>query len=280
MVNIADLRLDKPDAPPTAQRRGRRARVLPAAIVAIILATPAAYLLWPRRVPGSAPVRVQTQEIHPRTHAEPAAEPASDIVVPPLDETDPLVRQLVSALSTHPTITAWLATDNLIRNFALVTLDIAEGRSPSKQLRTIKPAGVFTIVDDGTTEYIDPGSYQRYNRYADAVAALDARGAARLYATLKPRITEAYRQLGDPDGEFDPTLTRAIVELLRTPVVDGRVALTRKSVNYEFADPALQSLSGAQRQFLRMGPRNVRLVQQKLREIAPYLGIDLTRQGT
>ena len=96
---------------------------------------------------------------------------------------------------------------------------------------------------------------------------------------MKPRITDAYRQLGDPEGEFDPTLTRALVELLRTPVVDGRIALTRKSVDYQFADPALESLSGAERQLLRMGPRNVRLIQQKLREIAPYLGIDLPRSG-
>src|SRR5919197_1764843 len=280
MMDIADLRLEKPEAPPAAQHRGRLARVLPAAIITIVLAAPAAYPLWPRRLPAPASVRVQTQEIQPRTHAEPVAVPAADIVVPPLDETDPLVRQLVSALSTHPTVTAWLATDNLIRNFALVTLNIAEGRSPSKQLRAIKPTGVFTTVNEGAAEYIDPGSYQRYNRYADAIAALDPRAAARIYATLKPRITEAHRQLGDPDGDFDVTLTRAIVELLRTPIVDGRVALTHQSVNYEFADPALRSLSGAQRQFLRMGPRNMRLVLQKAREVAPNLGLDLTRSGT
>jgi hypothetical protein len=276
MVNIADLSLDKTAAPP--QHAGRPGRFVPVAIVAIVLAVPAAYLLWPHRSPAA--VHVQTQQISPRTHAEPLAEPAADIVVPPLDETDPLVRQLVSVLSGHPIVTAWLATDHLIRNFALVTLNIAEGHSPSKQLTAIKPSGAFrAATHDGTTEYIDPASYQRYDRYADAVAALDARAAARLYATLKPRITEAYRQLGDPAGEFDPTLRRAIVELLRTPIVDGRVALSHKSVNYTFADPALESLSGAQRQFLRIGPRNMRLVQQKLREIAPYLGIDVTRPG-
>ena len=51
------------------------------------------------------------------------------------------------------------------------------------------------------------------------------------------------------------------------------MALASKSVAYEFADPRLQSLSSAQRQFLRMGPRNVRLIQAKLREIAPLMGI-------
>jgi hypothetical protein len=280
MVNIADLRLDKTEASEaTAARSGRPTRLVPLAIIAIILAVPAAYLLWPHR--SSPPsVHVQTQQVSPQTHAGPVAEPGADIVVPPLDETDALVRQLLSALSSHPTVTAWLATDHLIQNFALVTQNIAEGRSPSKQLRAIKPTGAFRAATDGTTEYIDPASYQRYDRYADAIASVDARGAARLYATLKPRITEAYRQLGDPDGEFDPTLTRAIVELLQTPVIDGRIALNHKSVNYTFADPSLESLSGAQRQFLRMGPRNIRLIQQKLREIAPYLGIDLTPTGT
>jgi hypothetical protein len=225
-------------------------------------------------------VRVQTQQINPRTQPGLVAEPGANIELPPLADTDPLVRQLLSALSSHPTVAAWLATDHLIQNFALVTQTIAEGRSPSKPLAAIKPAGAFRAAGEETNEYIDPASYQRYDRYADAITSIDARGAARLYATLKPRITEAYRQLGDPDGEFDPVLARALVELLRTPVVDGRVALARKSVDYEYADPALESLSGAQRQLLRMGPRNVRLIQQKLREIAPYLGIDVSRSGT
>jgi hypothetical protein len=277
MVNIADLRLDRTDAspPPAAERAGRWVLF---AIIALVLAVPAAYLLWPHRSPAS--VHVQTQQVSPRTQPGLVAEPGANIVLPPLDQTDPLVRQLLSALTSHPTVTAWLTTDHLIRNFALVTQTIAEGRTPAKQLKAIKPTGAFKTAGEETSEYIDPASYQRYDRYADAIASVDARGAARLYATLKPRITEAYRELGDPDGEFDRVLTRALVELLQTPVVDGRVALTRKSVDYEFADPALESLSGAQRQFLRMGPRNVRLVQQKLREIAPYLGIDLTHPGT
>jgi hypothetical protein len=44
-------------------------------------------------------------------------------------------------------------------------------------------------------------------------------------------------------------------------------------VAYEFDDPKLQSLSSAQRQFLRMGPRNMRIIKAKLREMAPFLGI-------
>jgi hypothetical protein len=94
---------------------------------------------------------------------------------------------------------------------------------------------------------------------------------------LKPRIQDAYRELGYPDGDFDRAMERALVELLNTPDIDGDVMLTPKSVSWEFAEPKLQSLSGAQRQFLRMGPRNMRIVKGKLREIAPLLGIALPR---
>ena len=42
---------------------------------------------------------------------------------------------------------------------------------------------------------------------------------------------------------------------------------------YEFANDAYEDLPAAQRQFLRMGPRNVRIVKAKLRAVAGYLGI-------
>jgi hypothetical protein len=105
------------------------------------------------------------------------------------------------------------------------------------------------------------------------VAGIDARGAARLYATLKPRIDDAYKELGTPHGDFDRTLERAIKHLLDTPVADRAPALEKAPTSFRFADPKLESLSPAQKQLLRMGPANARIVQEKLREIARYLGI-------
>ena len=39
----------------------------------------------------------------------------------------------------------------------------------------------------------------------------------------------------------------------------------------------LESLTNAQKQLLRMGPRNVKLIQAKLREVAVALGIPASR---
>ncbi|MFQ5745530.1 MAG: DUF3014 domain-containing protein, partial [Acidobacteriota bacterium] len=65
---------------------------------------------------------------------------------------------------------------------------------------------------------------------ADAFDSLDVEGCARLYAELKPLLTDAYRELGHPKGSFDVALSEAIEQVLRTPVVDEEVALVSHTV--------------------------------------------------
>jgi len=274
MPELGDLRLDKSaDVEPslgTSDRRGLRIMLF--GVVAVVLAV-AGYLVL-RRAPPAQPSGNAAHPARVTSDVVLAPERGEDIPLPPLDETDALVRDLVGRLSSHPKVAAWLATDRLIRNFAVVTVNIADGQTPVKHLRPLAPASPFQASTDAANAVILPASYIRYDAYADAVASLDAKGTARLYATLKPRIQEAYQELGYPTGTVDEALKRAIVELLKTPVVEGRVPLKRSSVSYTFADQRLESLSAAQKQLLRMGPRNVRIVQDKLREIAPFLGVD------
>jgi hypothetical protein len=194
------------------------------------------------------------------------------ITLPPLDASDTLVRTLVQALTESPAVMAWLPTNGLIRNFTVVVSNIAEGATPAKQLKVLRPAAPPRIATRDGSAYIDPRSYDRYARIADAAASIDAAGAAKLYATLKPRIEDAQRDLGTADS-FDRTLERAIVALLSTPVVDGSERLKPKGIGYGYADDRLESLTPAQKQLLRMGPRNVRVIKTKLRDIALALGI-------
>jgi hypothetical protein len=272
MADLDDLQLDKAYDPPrpTRGRGGWRA------VLVFCLALVVGFLVWSLVSPlkQSAPVKVETeQRVAQSQPDQPPAVAGEPIDLAPLAETDPIVRELVSRLSSHPRVAAWLATDQLLRNFTVVVLSIADGRSPAQHLRALRPAGEFVAAEDGEVAIIDRRSYRRYDDYADAVGALDARGTAQLYATLKPRIQDAYRELGQPDTDVDATMRKAIIHLLQTPVVEGDVRLAARSVSYEFEDRRLQSLSSAQRQFLRMGPRNVRIIKSKLREIAPHLGI-------
>lgn len=269
MRNFDDVELTRTAAGRDVEEPPRRS-LLPWILGGVVVGAVifAAYVMFVRERRG---VPVAETEV---TAGPAAAQPsgaAAPIDVPPLDRTDALVRQLVGALSTHPRVAAWLATDDLIRNFVAAVEAVASGASPAKDVKVLAPEGAFGATARSGGLYVDPRSYARYDALADAVASIDAAGAARVYATLKPRIEEANRERGFVDTSFDRTLDRAIRRLLDTPLPPADVRLAPKGLGYGFADPDLESLSGAQKQLLRMGPRNARLVQDKLREVAAAL---------
>jgi hypothetical protein len=242
----------------------------------------AAYLVYvsyggrPRPVAESPLPRVVSAPAEPD---RPLGSDSAAVELPPLDQSDALVRELVGRISSHPRIAAWLATDGLIRNFTVALTNVAGGHTPAKALQAVRPASRFRVVDRGGDLFVDPRSYERYDGLAAAAASLDPDGVSRLYATLKPRLEEAYGDLGGAGTLLDQALERAIVLLLQTPVVDDppRLRVQPRGIGYAFADPELEGLSGAQKQLLRMGPRNLRKVKSSLRAIALALGIPQQR---
>ncbi len=205
-------------------------------------------------------------------------EAAAPIALPPVDQSDPLVRELVGKLSSHPRIAAWLATDGLIRNFVVVVASAAAGKTPARDLGPLRPSSRFQVVERRGALIVDPRSYHRYDDFAAAAASVDPDGAARLYRMLRPRLEEAYGDLHVSDAPFDRALERAIVVLLETPIVDDPIRVeTNSGVGYRFADPELEALAPAQKQLLRMGAANVRSIQSSLRKIAVALGIPAER---
>jgi hypothetical protein len=248
-----------------------------AVVVVVMALVVAGYMIWKfRDAPTAAPVAVVTPTRPTTQTTVPLGGEATSVVIPPLAESDPVVAELVRQLSSHPRVTAWLATKGLVRNFVVVVANIAEGAAPAKLLRPLRPDSGFRVVDRNGFTYIDSRSYDRYTPLADAVASVDPKDAANLYATLKPRLEEAHRELGEGHS-FDRTLERAITLLLKTPIPTGPVAVVPRGIGYAFADDNAQSLTAAQRQLLRLGPENARRVQAKLREIALALGISTER---
>jgi Protein of unknown function (DUF3014) len=272
-VNDApDLELHRTTIEPELPTPPRRPGSVWIAVTLLILAACAAgYIVFVRRQPA---VPVQTARVAPAASSAspPLGGKGDPITLPPLDQSDTLVRTLVQALTESPAVMSWLPTNGLIRNFTVVVSNIAEGPTPAKHLKVLRPGTPFRIISRDGDTLVDPRSYDRYTTIADAIASVSPAGAARLYATLKPRIEDAQRDLGSADS-FDRTLERAIVVLLGTPAIDGSERLKPKGIGYGYVDPRLESLTPAQKQLLRMGPRNVRVIKTKLREIAVALGI-------
>ena len=245
----------------------------------------AGYHYWSARDGVTQPASLPAAPV-PATPAPSVALPATTrlggdvppIDLPPLDQSDGAIAALVKALSAHPRVTAWLSTTGLIRNFTAVVENIAAGKTPAMHLHVLSLSSPFQTSGSQDRLVIDARSYRRYDALAAAVASIEPAAAARLYGGLRPRIDEAYRDLGH-ETPFDVALERAIVLLLDTPIPEPPVRLTRplKGVAYTFADARLEGLTAAQKQLVRMGPDNARMIQASLRAIALALGIPADR---
>lgn len=203
---------------------------------------------------------------------EPEPDPEPAFVLPRLEDSDPLVRDGVVSLTRHEGINRWLGTSDLIRKSVVVADNVANGSIPRQQVSFLAPADPFKVRQVGDGVYaMDPASYDRYDRMTDIFASIDAQRAAEFYELLQPLFQSAYDELGYPDGEIDTVILQAIGRLLETPVLDQPPELVQPVVMYEYRDPRLENLSGAQKQLLRMGPDNTRRIQDKLRELASAL---------
>lgn len=266
------------------ERENEPRKVLGLAVVILVALAAAGalyYFIFVKKpaVP-SAPETPPTEVVLPAEgEATPGGGAVTPLAFPPvaLGESDPAIREFAAALSGNPEFAKWLLTKDLVRKFVVAVDNVANGLSPKPHVDFFSPAGVFRVTQTTRGTFIDEASYARYEPVAGVVASIDAAAAVRLYKAVKPLLDEAYRDLGYPGVDFEETLVRAMAELLGTPVVDGPVRLEKKILSYAMTDETLEALSPAQKQLLRMGPKGVRAVHGKIRELAAALGVPESR---
>ncbi len=198
--------------------------------------------------------------------------PSTEVPPPPLDESDAFVRQIAASLSAHPELARWLSRSALVRTLTAVVVNVASGETPRPHLEFLAPKQRFRAMRRPARLVApDPAGFAGYDLFGDAVASVDASAAATAYRALSPLFEAAYVELGHPEGGFQGALDHAIRALLAVPVLREDVELVPHAIGFKYADPGLEGLTPAQKQFLRIGPRNVRLVQGKLRDLAAAL---------
>jgi len=248
--------------------------VISLALAGVLIVSIIVYILFFR---GPAePEPLLTPELEPVEVEDVAGEPESGparINLPPLDESDGLVRLLAQELSARPQLAGVLASDELIRKFVAAVVNIGAGETPEAHLGMLAPDGEFHAVSSDGLLIVDPASYQRYDWVADTFASLDTAGTVQLYYQLKPILDVAYSDLGYPDGDFYDALLAAIDELIATPVIGGDIELESGVLSYHFRDPDIESLSDVDKHLLRMGPENVSEIQAKLQGLRVALAV-------
>ncbi len=150
--------------------------------------------------------------------------PGEATSLPPVDESDPIVRELVRQLSSNPQVARWLVSEDLIRRFTAAVANIALGDSPASHIEFMAPDEDFAVSATQSGIHVSPRSYARYNLFADAFASLDIDGTVTLFETLRPLIESAYRDLGY-DDEFDYTLALAIESLLEPVILESNAGI-------------------------------------------------------
>ena len=260
------------ETPPRLPSGGPPAGLVAGAMAMVVLVAGLAYLAFRKPAPPTP------SPTPPATLPSPSPSPSPPAVaLPALDRSDSLVRELARGLSAHPQLARWLGAEGLIRRLVAATENVADGESPRAHVGFLAAKEPFAVRSIRGRTFIDLRAYSRYDVLADGFAALDAGGCARVYRTLEPLFEAAYRELGHPQGGFAQVAGRAIARLLDTPSLDDETPvrrIVRVVPLYQFTDPRLEALAPAQKQLLRMGPRNARKVQAKLRELAAALGLE------
>lgn len=180
-------------------------------------------------------------------------------------------RKKMTEISSHPIIQTWLATEEVLRKTVAIMDNIAQHKLPKKELSIFAPKGKFPVIEEGKKFLLDPTGYQRYDEIAESIASLDANLSVQIFQNLEPLIQALYEELGYSDKTFKSTLLTAIDNILKAPVIYDPIYLVRPKLYYKFSDPELESTSSINKQFLRMGPVNTMLIQQKITEIAVLL---------
>lgn len=188
--------------------------------------------------------------------------------LPPLDQMDGFLRPLLSTLSSRPELTRWLATEDLVGQLALAIDQASAGASPARDFKVIAPESRFVPGGRGSRRTIDPASYRRYDGLVQTVTSIDAASVARIYKTIRPRLNEAYQRSGNPTGNVDSALLKAIDILLDTPVVKDPIPVVEDGkAGWAYADEDLEELMPTQKQLLRMGAANVERLLAWLRAL-------------
>lgn len=196
--------------------------------------------------------------------------PEQAAVLPELSSSDQAFSKAVVAVS--PQLSPWFKSNQLIRKYTVIVNDFSQGILLEKHMRFLKQSQPFSVdkIDDGLVMAED--SYRRYDKLAAAIDAIDAKEAMSAYRKFKPLLLEVFDEFGyPPERPLEDIFLKASSQILAAPILEQPVALVRPSVVYKYADEKLEQLSPVSKQMLRMGPKNTRIIQNKVRQLVQEL---------
>jgi hypothetical protein len=259
--------------PPIAEPRSAGRAPWTIVVVLILLgAAAAAYFVWPRATPGPtvpehAMLPPESRPAVAQAPRHPVESEAAEQPLPELKASDGPVAAALSALIGLDAFGRMFVPENLVRNI-VATIDNLPREQVSQRVNPMQPvAGVPRTSGKGASLTLASANGSRYAAHMKLMDGVGTEKLVSFYRRHYPLFQQAYADLGYPNGYFNDRLVEVIDHLLDTPEPKGPLRLTQPKVLYEFADPALESLSSGQKAMLRIGKDNRERVKAKLREI-------------
>ena len=199
----------------------------------------------------------------------PAAETTEPL--PPLNASDAPMKNALESLIGKESVERFIVPDELVRHI-VVTIDNLSTEKVAERQRPARPtSGTFAVGGSEDSPVLDPANYERYKPAVQMIRSVDTKLLVATYTHYYPLLQEAYENLGHPPQYFNDRVIEVIDHLLTTPELQDPIALVQPGVQYQFADPKLESRSAGQKVLMRMGRNNARVVKDKLRELRKEL---------
>jgi hypothetical protein len=219
------------------------------------------------------PVRYPIERVAEAQGGTDPLQPAggSALPLPGLDESDAAVLGALDAVIDARTLREVIVPTEIVRRF-VVTIDNLPREIVPGRLRAMRAApGGFAIArtDGRTTQAAENAG--RYTVAVGLATSVDLRRLVAIYVKFYPLLQQEYRALGYPNSHFNDRVVEAIDDLLAAPEPREPPALVQPKVLFQYADPALESLSAGQKMMIRMGPAHAQRVKARLKELRGIL---------
>lgn len=186
--------------------------------------------------------------------------------LPPPEDSDSLMAEVLNSLIGSQAFAKFLHSSHLVRRMTAAVDNLPRERIAAR-LNPVKPIdGALATVGEGAALALSPGNYSRYDAFVQFVTSLDTKRVVDAYIRYYPLFQKEYQALGYPNKYFNDRVVEAIDDLLASPDLIEQPRLVQPKVRFEFADPALESMSHGRKVMIRIGPKHAAQVKAKLRE--------------
>ena len=223
--------------------------------------------------PLSGQIKRQAEPAKPLQPAE-----VSPVIagLPTLGESDGLYRDQWAELWSNKQLRSWAETEQLARKATALVDNLSQGKIVRNLLGVFQPESPFMVDlllpasgEEGSVDIyrLDPASYQRYTPLVNSIVSVDTDQLLAFYVRMRPLFQAAYLELGYPGGHIDGAFLKTLRDIQAAPVLEGEVRLVRPKVMYQFQNQQLEQRSALDKQMFRLGPENMRALQQKAKEL-------------